>query len=629
MAENRKANILLVDDQPAKLLTYEEILKDLDATLVKASSAQEAFHYLLGNDVAVILVDVCMPELDGFQLASMIREHPRFEKTAIIFISAIYLSELDRLRGYESGAVDYVPVPVVPEILRAKVRVFLELYRKTKELERLNRELEDRVAERTAELKASNGRLLESEERLRLASEAAEFGTYDCRPRTGTIHCSAQMRNLLGWKGEGELTLEAFLDLVYEPDRATLRRALCSKSLEDDRHRVEFRVAQSSGIRWLLDCGQAFFDAEQSAVPARVMGTVLDLTERKQVEERQLLLMAELDHRVKNILANVGAIVTLSSKNAGSVREFVDALDARIQAIAKAHSVLRRDSWMGIDLKTYFSELLAPFISRKGTNIVLKGEAIDLSPKAAQSLALVFHELATNAVKYGALSVPEGAVTLSWVRLRDNGLVRLTWQEQGGPEPSEPNQRGFGSTVINTVASELGSKVVHAFDPQGVTFSIEGDIESKGKGRRTIAHAPVFSKPAEDHGTGNRHLRILLLEDELLVGLHAKTELEAAGHKVVGLATNFSQGMDFAQNLEFDFALLDIRLGDRDSVPIAKNLSERNLQFAFVSGFEDGSILPAQLRSAPLFPKPYEIGTILAHIDSLPPGAESSLSREV
>src|SRR5579883_3093776 len=130
MADIDHVNILLVDDQPSKLLAYEAVLKDLDANLVKASSAREAFDYLLKNDVAVILVDVFMPELDGFQLANMVRDHPRFEKTAIIFISAVYLSEMDRLRGYESGAVDYVPVPVVPEILWAKVKVFLELYRK-------------------------------------------------------------------------------------------------------------------------------------------------------------------------------------------------------------------------------------------------------------------------------------------------------------------------------------------------------------------------------------------------------------------------------------------------------------------------------------------------------------------
>ena len=259
MTENEKVNVLLVDDQPAKLLTYEEILKNLDATLVKATSAQEAFQFLLHNDVAVILVDVYMPDLDGFQLASMIRDHPRFEKTAIIFISAIYLSDLDRLRGYESGAVDYVPVPVVPEILRAKVRVFVELFRKTRALERMNRELEDRVAERTSELQASNNRLQESEERLRLASEAAEFGTYDCNPRTGSFHCSVQTKQLLGWEKDEELEIESSLSLVYEPDRAAVRRFLFSKHANDDGHRVEFRISCDGGIRWLLGCGRSFF----------------------------------------------------------------------------------------------------------------------------------------------------------------------------------------------------------------------------------------------------------------------------------------------------------------------------------------------------------------------------------
>ncbi len=617
-----QVNVLLVDDQPAKLLTYEEILKDLDATLVKASSAQEAFHFLLRNDVAVILVDVYMPELDGFQLASMIRDHPRFEKTAIIFISAIYLSELDRLRGYESGAVDYVPVPVVPEILRAKIKVFLELYRKTRDLERLNRELEDRVAERTAELNATNKRLQESEERLRLASEAAEFGTYDCSPRAGTFLCSPQMKHLLGCEGEGELSVEAFLDRVYEPDRGTIRRSLFGSRPEDARHRVEFRVSHKDGVRWLLDCGRAFFDADEVGPPVRVMGTVLDLTERKQVEERQLLLMAELDHRVKNILANVGAIAKLSSKNTGSVLDFVQALDARIQAIARAHSMLRRDSWIGIDLQTYLSELLAPFISKRGRNIILKGEPIDLSPKAAQSLALVFHELATNAVKYGALSVPDGKVTLCWSRLRDKkGTVKLIWQEQGGPSPVKPSRQGFGTMIINTVAADSATKVIYDFDAKGVIFSIEGDIEGTGKGT-----APPFTPApftaAIDRVASRRGVRILLVEDELLVGLQARSELETAGHKVVGLAANLRTGMELAQNLGFDVALLDIRLGDEDSLPIAEELRDRNLPFAFVTGFEDEAILPPHLRSVPRFPKPYKIETILDVIARLTAGIE-------
>jgi signal transduction histidine kinase len=160
-----RVNILLVDDQPPKLLTYETILSELGENLIKASSANEALQCLLKNEIAVVLVDVCMPDLDGYELASMIRQHPRHQKTSIIFVSAIMLTEIDRLRGYECGGVDYVPVPVVPEILRAKVSVFAELYRKTRALERLNLELEERVAERTSALEASTEALREADRR--------------------------------------------------------------------------------------------------------------------------------------------------------------------------------------------------------------------------------------------------------------------------------------------------------------------------------------------------------------------------------------------------------------------------------------------------------------------------------
>jgi len=152
MSTNDKVNILMVDDQPAKLLSYEVMLGGLDENLIKAASAKEALEVLLKNDVAVVLMDVSMPELDGFQLAAMIRQHPRFQRTAIIFVSAVHLTDLDQLKGYEHGAVDYISVPVVAELLRAKVRVFADLHRKTRQLETLNRELEQRVLERTEEL---------------------------------------------------------------------------------------------------------------------------------------------------------------------------------------------------------------------------------------------------------------------------------------------------------------------------------------------------------------------------------------------------------------------------------------------------------------------------------------------
>jgi signal transduction histidine kinase len=168
MTEREKVNILLVDDQQAKLLSHEIILAEIGENLLKANSARQAFDYLLKNEIAVILIDVCMPDLDGFELAEMIREHPRFETTAIIFVSAVMMAHPDQMRGYELGAVDYVPVPVVPELLRAKVKVFVDLYRKTRQLERFNAELERRVAERTAELQHFNEQLeLRIEERTR------------------------------------------------------------------------------------------------------------------------------------------------------------------------------------------------------------------------------------------------------------------------------------------------------------------------------------------------------------------------------------------------------------------------------------------------------------------------------
>lgn len=140
-ADKKKINILMVDDQLEKLLVYETILSDLGENLIRASCATEALQRLLQDDIAVALIDVNLPDLDGFQLADLIRQHPRFEQTALIFISALYMTDADRLKGYERGGVDYLSVPVVPEILRAKVKLFVELRRKSHQLEKQNEAL--------------------------------------------------------------------------------------------------------------------------------------------------------------------------------------------------------------------------------------------------------------------------------------------------------------------------------------------------------------------------------------------------------------------------------------------------------------------------------------------------------
>ncbi len=188
-------NILLVDDQPAKLVMYDAVLQDLGENLLKAGSAREALDCLLKNDIAVVLVDVCMPDLDGYELAGLIRQHPRFQKTAIIFVSAMLINDLDRLRGYECGGVDFVPVPVVPEILRAKVSVFAELHRKTRELEALNRELEARVTERTSALEATTSALQESSHRK---DEFLAMLAHELRNPLAPIRTAAHLLKLNG-----------------------------------------------------------------------------------------------------------------------------------------------------------------------------------------------------------------------------------------------------------------------------------------------------------------------------------------------------------------------------------------------------------------------------------------------
>ncbi|MFZ0704137.1 MAG: ATP-binding protein [Candidatus Korobacteraceae bacterium] len=191
MEDQEKVNILMVDDQPSKLLSYEVILEELGENLVKATSANEALEHLLKKDIAIVLTDVSMPDIDGFDLAEMIRQHPRFQKTAIIFISGVHLTDVDRVKGYRQGAVDYITVPVIPELLRAKVSIFAELHRKRRQLELLNQQLEHRVAERTRELK-------QRADLLDLATEAIMV-----RDAEGIIQFwNSGAEELYGWRRE-------------------------------------------------------------------------------------------------------------------------------------------------------------------------------------------------------------------------------------------------------------------------------------------------------------------------------------------------------------------------------------------------------------------------------------------
>jgi PAS domain S-box-containing protein len=294
MTDRDQANILMVDDQPGKLMSYEVILRELGENLIQAKSATEALDQLLRNDIAVVLMDVSMPEIDGFELADMIRQHPRFQKTAIIFISAVHLTDLDRIRGYKSGAVDYISVPVVPELLRAKVSVFAELHRKNRQLERLNRELEQRVEERTRELGQSEAQfrnLADSIPQLAWMADAGGHTVWYNQRWCDFTGCSHEDLVRTGWD---HLRHPDYVRRAFEG----LGHAIRNKSLWED----TFPLRNSSGeYRWFLWRAVPLLNSDTSL--DRWFGTGTDITEQIRAEDQIRSLNSQLQERVAELEA--------------------------------------------------------------------------------------------------------------------------------------------------------------------------------------------------------------------------------------------------------------------------------------------------------------------------------------
>jgi PAS domain S-box-containing protein len=588
MTADDKVNILLVDDQPAKLLSYEVILRDLGENLLKANSAQEAFQHLLRTNVAVVLVDVFMPDLDGFELARMMREHPRFQKTAIIFISAVLLTDLDFLRGYRYGAVDYISVPVIPEILRAKVKVFAELYRKTEQLERLNRELEQRVVERTAALEASTAELRKSEERLRLAFEAAQMGWWDYDIGANRVTWSQSLIRLMGCSPQSfGATLEGALNHVHPEDRQRFL-ALVQEGMTQGRGGTcELRFIRPDGsTRWSLAAGQVIRDNADR--PTHFAGVDLDITARKQAEERQLMLVRELDHRAKNLLAVVQSVLHLS--HAETMPEFIASVDGRIRALSRAHSLLSEARWQNVDLGRIVAEEIAPFTANPQQQIVAEGPAVSLHPASAQSLALALHELVTNAVKYGALSAPEGRVTLSWTLQPE--VLLLRWVEAGGPAVRVPTRKGFGTRVIGaSIERQLRGRTTFDWRAEGLHCSLTIPRSNFETSPRIYVGDPEI-EPIDDPRPKIpiNGRKILLVEDEALVGIMMKDVLSELGFAVIGPITSMTRALAIAREANIAGAILDINLSGEPIYPVADVLTLRAIPFVFVTGYSADGI---------------------------------------
>jgi PAS domain S-box-containing protein len=617
-----KVNILLVDDQPAKLLSYEVALAELDENLIKASSAQEAFKHLLKTEIAVVLIDVYMPDLDGFQLARMIREHPRFQKTAIIFISAVLLTDLDFLQGYAVGAVDYVPVPVVPEVLRAKIRVFTDLYRKTRELERLNGELERRVAERTAELEASNAELRRSEERLRLAFEAPQMGTWDYDPAADVFTWSPGLERVMGYSSnESEASLAGLAARIHADDRARFQDFISGPRDEAGREICEVRFLRPDGTeRWALLAGRQLTD-----VPGRgplFTGIDLDISVRKQAEERQTVLVHELDHRAKNLLAVIQSILRLS--RASNIEEFVAVVEGRVKALARTHSLLSEARWRGVDIRRLVAEEMLPFAPRHAERVRARGPSLSLHPAAAQGLSLGLHEMFTNAVKYGALSNDTGTVELLW-DVADGDLV-VSWRERGGPSVVRPLRSGFGTKVIvSTIERQLRGRIRLEWLADGVAADWRIPLDSVVD--RSV-DPPQFSGSlgaslgARTFGHGARPPLVLVVEDDPIIGMATRATLEKNGIQAVGPASSRMEALEIIARDEIGFAILDVNLDGEEVYPVADALAERGVPFVFVTGYNAGHIAPRYAHVA-VIEKPVDAARLFELMGSTGPEAQA------
>jgi PAS domain S-box-containing protein len=587
MHGDEKVNILLVDDQPAKLLSYEVILREIGENLIKASSGREALEYLLKSDTAVVLMDVCMPELDGFRLAAMIREHPRFRKTAIIFVSAIHLTDVDRLRGYEMGAVDYVPIPVIPEVLRAKVRIFAELYRKSRQLESLNADLEIRVAERTAELERSTRQLQESEDRRNLALAAGRMGSWDWDIGRGDCIWDEGQRRIFGVPQGFAITLASIRRLIHHDDWKGVRKTLKKARSEAGSYQLEFRICRPEGAtRWCLGTAAAIHN--RAGQVARIGGVTMDITDRKEAEERQSLLAREVDHRAKNALAVVHSIVCLT--RADNIKQYVAAVEGRIQALARAHSLLADSRWHGANITQLVQEELAPYRTSSFDRIRISGPALSLEPRTAQALALALHELATNAVKYGALSSPSGGVDVDW-DLTGSSLA-LRWTEHGGPAVEHSGGGGFGIRVIKaSVESQLDGTVALDWRRDGLRCTISVPHEW-----RELAGDPDAASPRPaPHPRGPVQVgprkRVLLVEDEVLIAMGMVQTLGDLDFEVVGPFATVPDALAAIEREHVDAGILDINLGKEMVYPVAGALRARGVPFVFTTGYGSEAVV--------------------------------------
>ncbi|HJV43764.1 HWE histidine kinase domain-containing protein [Caulobacter sp.] len=460
---------------------------------------------------------------------------------------------------------------------------------------------------------SDDSRMLESE-RLNLAITAAALGEFEWDIKRDVFKISPRLAKIAGI-ASGEIPAEngaALYPYIHPDDREMARESINRQLRETGRYSLEYRRLPGPDGRevWYHGSGALLLGPDHE--PAYLIGVVQDITARKADEEQRENLVAELDHRIKNLLAVVQSVAAQSARKSASLDVFLKTFAARLKSMSSAHDLLSAARWRGATLaRIAAAELggLAPTQTR------WDGPELFLTPRAAAALSLALHELAVNAVRYGSLSTENGKVEVVWRRSPEGGFA-LEWLETGGPPASAPQTKGFGATLIEDVAGrELGGSAKINYRSSGVTAMIVGSAEALADAPpvepvsaaperiiETVVAADETVRPGAIAG-----LKVLIVEDSLLLALELEAGLEDAGVEVVGCAAELSEALSMVE-MNFDVAVLDADLNGQSVAPVAEILRSMGRPFVFATGYADKAA-PMGF-DAPIVRKPYNVHQI-------------------
>jgi PAS domain S-box-containing protein len=338
-----------------------------------------------------------------------------------------------------------------------------------------------------------------------------------------------------------------------------------------------------------------------------------DITERKQSDEARTLLAREVDHRAKNAMAVAQALVNLT--RAPTVETYVQAVTGRISALARAHSLLSRSEWRGAPLDEVVRDELSPYAS--DGQVELAGPPVSLAPLAVQPLSLMFHELATNAVKHGALSSAEGRVAVRWEAGGDGGMLTIEWTESGGPAADAPGSPGFGSQLLRQVAErQLSAKLETSWRPEGLTARVVLPPRTFACGE-SPPREPAQAARETAAGPSGAGARILIVEDEALLAMNLSEELGRLGWVIVGPASTLEEAEALiGRESSVDAAILDVNLAGESAHRLADLLRQRGMPFLFCTGYEEPDT-QARFADVPVVRKPATAETVGAALAAL------------